>query len=79
MTSLPEADQLRKVVGRVGRLSTMVRLRACAVIADQAALFGMSRMFEVLTEEHIVATQVFRDLAEAEAWLGETVSRPQDS
>jgi len=43
--------------------------RHCAIVAGQSALFGMARMFGVLSEDQFVATSVFRTAAEGEAWL----------
>jgi hypothetical protein len=47
-----------------------------AVVAERDVLFGMSRVFEALTESHFASARVFRRRDEAEAWLGE---RPVDS
>lgn len=41
-----------------------------SIIAANDALFGLSRMFVSLTDELQVDTHVFRDIGEANGWLG---------
>jgi hypothetical protein len=69
MTSLPESEQLRDVTRAVERLKAKVEWGACAIVARRDALFGMSRMFEVFTEELFARTRVFRERAAAQDWL----------
>jgi hypothetical protein len=75
MVSLPESEQLRSVAERVRRLLGRVRWGACAIVARQDALFGMSRMFEIFSQNSFTATRVFRERREAEAWLDATRER----
>jgi len=67
--SLPDSHQLETVSHEIGKLRGQVRFDLCAVIAPRDALFGMMRMFEVMTQPYFRATCVFRAAAEAEAWL----------
>lgn len=67
--SLPERTQLERLASDIKSLGSRRRVRHCAIIASQPALFGMARMFEVLAEDQFVATCVCRTAAEAEAWL----------
>jgi hypothetical protein len=69
-TSLPEVGDLRGVSNQIREIEQSVQFGVCAIVAPDDALFGMMRMFEVLASEHFVATRVFRELAEAEEWLG---------
>jgi hypothetical protein len=69
MTSLPDAPKLREVSAEIGKVRDRVRFGACAIVAPRDVLFGMLRMFEVYAEERFDATRVFREVAEAEAWL----------
>jgi hypothetical protein len=69
MASIPETSQLKVVAGRVGQLLTKVEWGACAIVAQRDVLFGVSRMFEVFSQNSFSATKVFRALDEAEAWL----------
>jgi hypothetical protein len=68
-TSLPETQDLREVSHQLRALLGSVQFGACAIITCNQALFGMMRMFEVLAHECFAVTQVFRTVAEAEAWL----------
>jgi hypothetical protein len=69
--SLPETDQLRSIAKEVARLRAKLQWGACAIVASRDAVFGISRMFAVYTEDFFSAVHVFRELAEAEAWLEE--------
>jgi hypothetical protein len=68
-TSLPETQDLREVKYQLNKLFRRVRFGACAIVACDEALFGMMRMFGVLTAEYFDVTEVFRGIADAEAWL----------
>jgi hypothetical protein len=68
-TSLPDAEQVRAVGARIGETRRRVRFGACAIVTDRDAMFGMSRMLEVLAEPHFKSTSVFRKLEDAERWL----------
>lgn len=65
---MPERTQLVGVATDIKRLGGRRRFRHCAIVASQPALFGMSRMFEVLAEAQFIATRVFIT-AEGEVWL----------
>ena len=41
-----------------------------ALVSDRPAVFGMSRMYEVFSEELPVSVRAFRDYEEAVRWLG---------
>lgn len=41
----------------------------CAVVVPSTVEFGMTRMFEALSEEGPLRVRAFRDVEEAEAWL----------
>ena len=71
VTSLPHSDQLREVASAVDRLRSIVRWGRCAVVATRDALFGMSRVFEALTEQHFKQVMVFRERGDAETWLAQ--------
>jgi len=69
MSSLPEGHEIREISHEIGGLRGRVQFGACAVVASSEAVFGMMRVFAVLTQEYFRVTHVFRLLAEAEAWL----------
>jgi hypothetical protein len=47
----------------------MIDFRACAIVVNRDALFGMLRMFEVFAHPHFERLRVFRDATAARAWL----------
>jgi hypothetical protein len=42
----------------------------CAVVASRDSVFGMSRMWEMISTERSQRICVFRELEDAESWLG---------
>jgi hypothetical protein len=42
----------------------------CAVVASKDSVFGMSRMWEMISAERSQSICVFRELEDAETWLG---------
>ena len=73
-TSLPETQDLREVKYQLNKLLRSVQFGACAIVAYDEALFGMMRMFGVITAEYFDVTQVFKAIADAEAWLATVVT-----
>ena len=76
-TNLPTAQQIQAAASRIGMAKWMIDFRACAIVVSRDALFGMLRMFEVFAHPHFERLRVFRDSAEARAWLdkGDSPSR----
>jgi len=68
-TSLPTADQLRDVVGEIDSLGGHWRFGACAIVTNDEALFGMTRVFEVYARDVFTGTDIFRTAGEGEQWL----------
>ena len=68
MTSVPETDQVRSASYELTSRPEL-RFNAVAIVAGGDHLFGMMRMFQVFAEDSFEITQVFRTVAEAEAWL----------
>jgi hypothetical protein len=69
LTSAPDPQQILEVAAEADRSLAPLRLGRCAIVATRDLVFGISRVFEVRTEEVFTATRVFRSLADAEAWL----------
>jgi len=76
METLPESSQLRTVVGAARDLRSRLEWGAWAIVAERDALFGMSRVLEVLAEDDIETARVFRDVREAERWLASVRRSP---
>ena len=68
-TNLPTAQQIQACASRIGMAKWMIDFRACAIVVNRDALFGMLRMFEVFAHPHFERLRVFRDLGQARAWL----------
>ncbi len=69
LTSIPASSQLRLVTRKIEDVSSRVSFGRCAVVATTDALFGMTRVFETLTEDQFESVRVFRSMDEAREWL----------
>ena len=72
--SLPTAQQIRAAASRVGVAKWLIDFRACAIVVERDALFGMLRMFEVFAHGHFQRIRVFRDAGQARSWLDSDLS-----
>ncbi|HEY1251671.1 MAG TPA: hypothetical protein VGH97_10815 [Thermoanaerobaculia bacterium] len=68
-TNLPTAQQIQAAASRIGMAKWMIDFRACAIVVNRDALFGMLRMFEVFAHPHFERLRVFRDMSQARTWL----------
>ncbi|SRR5258708_2539903 len=68
-TSVPQAHEVQSAGYALSMIRRKAQFGACAIIAPNAALFGMMRMFEVFAGEYFRIIRVFRGSAEAAAWL----------
>jgi hypothetical protein len=66
---LPQSTELNAVVSEVSGIRDKVQFGNLAMVAQNDALYGMMRMFEVTARDYFRATRVFRGMNEAEAWL----------
>lgn len=74
--SLPETNQIRSVAVEVDRVRSHVQWGASAIVASGDALYGMTRMFHAFVERFFAASNVFRNIEEAERWLASMRSAP---
>lgn len=65
------AEQLQALVESFAKESPRIGSPRVGVYAPKPLLFGVSRMYESLSERLPITFRVFRDRAEAEAWLRE--------
>jgi hypothetical protein len=70
-TSLPDRNQLVGVAHQLKGLGGREQFLRCAIATSRTAMFGMTRMFEVMAQDQFVATHAFRTIRDAEAWLTE--------
>jgi len=75
ISSVPEADQIQLIAAEIRRLLGKIHWGVCAIVATRDLVFGVSRVLEVRAEDSFAATQVFRELAAAEAWLASERAR----
>ena len=69
ITDLPDHRQVRAVAGEVQRLVSRIEWGCCAIVAPRDAVFGISRMFEMIADAHFASLKVFRAREDAESWL----------
>ena len=74
---LPESSQIGAVGAAVSSIRKKVQFGACGIVAVSDAMFGMMRMFEVHAGDYFSVIQVFRNTAEAKAWLALQKTSPQ--
>ena len=68
-TSLPELWELEEVAKEIDADIGAHRFGRCAVVTEQALLFGSMQMFEVLVSRLFEAIKVFRSPTAALIWL----------
>jgi len=69
------AEEIRTIREQDDRLAAVLPQLVTAVVAPNDFTFGMSRMWEILTERPGWSVRSFRSRPEAEAWLREEVRR----
>ncbi len=71
---ITELDVTPEGIGRFVAQDTIsaekLRDYKLAIIVSQEVVFGMARMYEMMTEQNVSNVAVFRDLEEAKTWLG---------
>jgi hypothetical protein len=66
-------EEIRTIKQQDDRLAAVLPEMVTAVVVPYDKGFGMSRMWEMLTERPGWSTRVFRSRSEAESWLREEV------
>jgi hypothetical protein len=60
---------VRRMAGHDAAVGPAIRSYRLAIVVPRDEVYGMARMYQMLTESAVPHVGVFRDLAEAEAWL----------
>lgn len=68
-------EEVRIITQQDERMAAVLPEMVTAIVAPHDLGFGMSRMWEALTERQGWSTRTFRSRPEAEAWLREEVRR----
>ena len=74
-TAVPSSTELRVVADDIRRIRERVQFGACAILVSSDALHGTAMIFEVFAARSFRTSRIFRDAAEAEAWLAAERSR----
>lgn len=64
------AEGVRQFVAQDAQDSDRLSGYRLAIVASQDLVFGMARMYEILTEKNALRVRIFRDMDEARVWLG---------
>jgi len=64
------AENIRQLADRAKGTDAAWGASKWAVLVSTDVMFGQVRMFQTLTHDHRVQTQVFRTAEEADEWLG---------
>jgi hypothetical protein len=62
-------DGVRRMAGHDAAFAPAIGSYRLALVVPRDEVFGMARMYQMLTEPAVPYVGVFRDLAEAAAWL----------
>ena len=65
------AEQVRMLVQRAADTLRRIPLGPTAIVATDDVVFGMARMYAILTDEAGARVEVFRDVESANRWLRE--------
>jgi hypothetical protein len=65
-----EVQVTSEYIREVARSTSYAEGSRRAFVASSDVQFGLSRMFQILSDESPAEVRVFRDLAEARRWLG---------
>ena len=65
-----KAEDVKKVVQQDRQNEPLFDKSKCAIVANTDLIFGISRMWEILSEDINIPRMVFRDINDARIWLG---------
>ena len=63
------SGDIRKIIKQDINNSPLFDKSKFAVVADKDLIFGLSRMWEILSENNPIQTMVFRDISDAHRWV----------
>lgn len=63
------AEGVRRMAGHDSAVGPAMRAYRLAIVVPRDEVFGVARMYQMLTESAVPHVGVFRDLAKAEEWL----------
>ncbi len=64
------SEDVNRIVAQDKRQEPLFDKSKCAVVTTDDLVYGMSRMWEILSDDTRLTTEVFRDINDALKWLG---------
>ena len=65
-----EVEDVKEVVRQDRQHEPLFDKSKCAIVANTDLIYGISRMWELLSEDINIPRMVFRDINDAQIWLG---------
>jgi len=63
-------EDVKKVVMQDKKHELIFDQSKCAIVADADIVYGLSRMWEILSENNNLSKKIFRKINDAKTWLG---------
>ena len=65
-----KAEGVHKIINQDKANKHLFDQSKCAIVADSDLVYGLSRMWEILSEDSKIPTMIFRNIEDALQWLG---------
>jgi hypothetical protein len=78
LTALPNLDQLEIAADSTASLTPTLKWGVLAIVVRDQLVYDTSRIYEALISHYFQAVRIFRDGADADAWL-ETVREEREA
>ncbi len=65
-----KTEDIEKIVDQDKNNELLFDKSKCAIVAGSDLIFGISRMWEILSEDNKIMTMIFRNIEDALKWLG---------
>ena len=69
MTAVPDSGQLHAAAAATSEASQHVQFSHCAIVASSEPTRGLAMVWQMFARQSFKATETFRTLEDAEAWL----------
>lgn len=67
---ISKSEDIMEIVEHDKKNEPIFNKSKCAIVAKSDLIFGLSRMWEILSEDTKLTKMVFRDIKDAKRWLG---------
>ena len=65
-----KTEDVEKIINQDKNNELLFDKSKCAIVASSDLVFGVSRMWEILSEDNKITTMVFRNIEDSLRWLG---------